>query len=327
MILDPYPRDYRDGVFKFKSTYNPDQPTDEDLRHVLYEGVPGTAMPAFAPMLAPDEIDALVEYVKYLSMRGQMETALIRYVRDEISYDSATGEGETFDPVTDEDQRADILAILEEDVVAGWQEAPEEVVVPAEDGLPPEHRTAEQIAASAAKGRELFYGTKANCVKCHGPTGMGDGQTDDYDNWNRAVVQFNDDTIGLENRIQALKDELVEKEGDAREAALQELEAANKELRQRLAVQEHELPVRNAIPRNLRYGMFRGGGRPLDLYRRVNQGIAGTPMPAAGPTSPGAQGVLSEEEIWQIVDYIRSLPFEPASRPDMQAVNAEAIIN
>src|SRR3990172_154720 len=30
-LLNPYPRDYRPAIYKFKSTYNPNQPTDEDL--------------------------------------------------------------------------------------------------------------------------------------------------------------------------------------------------------------------------------------------------------------------------------------------------------
>ncbi len=53
--------------------------------------------------------------------------------------------------------------------------------------------------------------------------------------------------------------------------------------------------------------MYRGGRRPIDLFWRVHQGINGTPMPASNSS-------LTEEEIWQIVDYIRSLPYEPASR-------------
>ena len=327
MILNPYPRDYRPGVFKFKSTFNPAQPTDDDLRHVIHEGVPGTAMPAFAPLLAPDEIDALVEYVKYLSMRGQMESALVGYVAEELDFDPLTGDGDSFDPVNDEDQRADVLALLEDDVLPGWQEAADNVILPDESGLPPDDRTPDQIAASAVKGRDLFYGTTANCVKCHGPTGLGDGQQDDHDNWNKANWQFEQDTDGLAARIQAMKKEASELSGDAREAAQKELDAVTKELAERTAVVNHLLPIRNAIPRNLRDGMFRGGRRPLDLYRRVNQGIAGTPMPAGGPVGPGSQGILTDEEMWQIVDYVRSLPFEPASRPQTRPVNVEAIVN
>ena len=82
------------------------------------------------------------------------------------------------------------------------------------------------------------------------------------------------------------------------------------------------LPVRTIRPRNLRLGVFRGGRRPLDLYRRIHAGINGTPMPGVGPATPGAKGTLSEEEIWQIVDYVQSLPFEPASEPPESLLNA-----
>ncbi len=76
-FLNPYPRDYRPAVYKFKSTYLNAKPTDEDLHRVLVNGVPGTAMPSFS-LLPNSEVEALIEYVKYLSMRGQMETELIR---------------------------------------------------------------------------------------------------------------------------------------------------------------------------------------------------------------------------------------------------------
>ena len=73
-----------------------------------------------------------------------------------------------------------------------------------------------------------------------------------------------------------------------------ELQAKYRDLELREEVAAGLLPPRNAIPRNLRMNMFRGGRRPLDLYRRVHQGISGTPMPASGPVAPGAQGTLTE---------------------------------
>ncbi|MCA9103127.1 MAG: cytochrome c, partial [Planctomycetales bacterium] len=74
-FLNPYPRDYRRGQFKVTSTAAGYGPTRADLVRVLEHGIPGTAMPSFA-LLPPDEVDALVEYVKYLSMRGQVESIL-----------------------------------------------------------------------------------------------------------------------------------------------------------------------------------------------------------------------------------------------------------
>jgi mono/diheme cytochrome c family protein len=318
-ILNPYPRDYRPGVFKFKSTYTAAQPTDDDLRKTIRDGIPGTAMPAFA-LLPPDEVDALMEYVKYLAMRGQMESTLINYVFDEgLEQDQPIA-------ADDEELKAlvvdDLLAII----VENWNAAPDQVIVPEESAIPPADRTPEQIAESAAKGRELFYSaTKGNCMQCHGPTGLGDGQQTDFDNWSKANKQFIDTTIALESEIEELRKQLDELEGEERTAAEEELEQKDKELKQRRELVNHILPPRNAIPRNLRLGTYRGGRRPIDIYWRVSAGIAGTPMPAGGPATEGAQGTLTQEEIWQIVDYVHSLPFEPVSRPVKRPTNVEAV--
>lgn len=53
-------------------------------------------------------------------------------------------------------------------------------------------------------------------------------------------------------------------------------------------------------PADLTEGEFRGGDRPIDLYRRIAGGIPGTPM-------PGMRSALSEAEIWSIVHYVKSL--------------------
>ena len=70
------------------------------------------------------------------------------------------------------------------EVLEPWQAAAASIVVP-EDAIPEDNRTPEEIAESVAKGRELFYGTKANCFTCHGPTGLGDGQQTDFDVWSK----------------------------------------------------------------------------------------------------------------------------------------------
>jgi mono/diheme cytochrome c family protein len=319
-ILNPYPRDYRGGVFKFKGTYTAAQPTDDDLRRIIHDGIPNTAMPSFA-LLPPDELDALREYVKYLSIRGQMETALVNYV-----FDEGFEPEDELDPAADAELKDIIVNDLLASVMEGWNGAAEQVIVPEESAIPPADRTPEQIAESAAKGRELFYSaTKGNCVKCHGPTGLGDGQQDDYDNWNKANVQFITDTDSLVAEIQDLKQGLADLKGDERTAAEEELSQKSRELADRRQLIAHMLPPRNAIPRNLRDGIYRGGRRPLDIFWRVSAGIAGTPMPASGPASAGAQGTLTQEEIWQIVDYVHSLPYERVNQPQRRPVNVEAV--
>src|SRR5581483_7882613 len=75
-FLNPYPRDYRKGQFKFKSTPVGQKPTHADLKKIVLEGIPGTAMPSFK--LLPDvEVEALVDYVKYLAIRGEVERGLL----------------------------------------------------------------------------------------------------------------------------------------------------------------------------------------------------------------------------------------------------------
>jgi mono/diheme cytochrome c family protein len=57
-----------------------------------------------------------------------------------------------------------------------------------------------------------------------------------------------------------------------------------------------------ARPANLTLGVYRGGNRPLDLFRRVHSGIKGTPMPAQSTN-------LTEDEIWDLVNYVKALPY------------------
>ncbi len=302
LFLNPYPRDYRQGVFKFKSTYTAARPTMEDLHRIMVNGIPGTAMPSFS-LLPEAEIDALIEYVKYLAIRGQMETALTSYAFNDLGEEEVIDEktdepvldkdGEPvmrlipLNPAEDADQRMAILDMLAE-ISDEWNAANEQIIVPAEESIPEEDRSPEEIAASVAKGRELFFGVRANCVKCHGPTALGDGQQDDFDNWNKAHHLF------LESVKNSTDEELAD---------------------ERAEVAASLFPVRNAIPRNMRLGVYRGGHRRIDIFWRVFAGIPGTPMPGSGPASPGAQGTLTEEEMWNIVDYVLSLPYEMPSRP------------
>ena len=62
------------------------------------------------------------------------------------------------------------------------------------------------------------------------------------------------------------------------------------------------------VPRNLKLGIFRGGKRPIDIYRRIYSGINGTPMPAIGESKDAAGNpLLSADDMWSLVHYVRSL--------------------
>ncbi|HXT60853.1 MAG TPA: cytochrome c [Pirellulales bacterium] len=255
-FLNPHPRDYRRGTFKFKSTGFNDKPTTADLKRTLIDGIPGTAMPSFA-LLPADQIEALVEYVKYLSIRGETERNMAGalFLQDEEI----------------EATRAGILEGYLQPIVDQWAAAEEAVVRPTER---PETSTPEELASSIEEGRKLFFNKDAQCTKCHGPTGLGDGNDGMaeklYDVWNEKKTA----------------DDLA----------------------------RWLLPKQELRPRNLRMGIYRGGGRPLDIYRRIHAGIPGTPMPGAGP-QPGKKETFTPEQIWHLVDYVRSLPYENASEP------------
>jgi mono/diheme cytochrome c family protein len=317
-ILNPYPRDYRPGIFKFKGTYSAAQPTTDDLKRIVHQGIPGTAMPSFA-ILPPDEQEALVEYVKYLSIRGMTEKAIEDYVGDNVN------PGDKFDPAGNAEIRTLIVEQLLKPIIESWQGAKDQVMAPEDAAVPPHDRTPAQMAESVNKGRDLFYGSKANCLKCHGPTALGDGQQDDYDDWSKMTIDFQKATDAKVEEINALKKDQAQAKGEDVQKIKDQLVAAQKELKDRREVLAGLLPPRHAIPRNLREGVYRGGLRPLDLFWRIAAGIRGMPMPGVGPAAPGAQGTLSQQEIWQIVDYVRSLPYEPASLPQKRPINAAPV--
>lgn len=261
-FLNPYPRDFRHGFFKFKSTGINEKPTDDDFRRILKEGLNGTAMPSFK-LLPESEIDALVEYVKYLAIRGQVENELYSKYDDESVkdlYDAAKSEKKEGQDAL----RTFIVETLLADETTGimslWQRANERIVevVPRPDV---------SAAESIQKGRDIFYGV-GGCVKCHGESAMGDGQ----------IYYVND----------------IEKD-------------RSKDVKQMV---NPSFPMQALKPRNLRYNVLRGPSRDIDLYRRLRNGIDAVGMPA--PSIP-------PEQVWHLVDYVKSLPYE-FNEPDKPQV-------
>jgi|GEM_PF-294839 len=261
-FLNPYPRDYRMGWYKFKSTKLPDRPTTANLLRTLHEGITGTAMPSFK-LLPEIDREALVEYVRYLSMRGEMELALA----------DAAHESKDTPLSVDHDALVEIL----DPITSSWQK-PKEVDVtdrPADmqfGKIEDVAKRNEALDHSIALGREMFTHEQAftfenkqyqgaACIKCHGPTGLGDGQTTDFDDWTKFAYDpakwsyWNAERWG----------EKPTKQGELVPGWLVEPLGA--------------LPERNIVPRNLRLGVYRGGRRPLDIYYRLHEGIKGTPMP------------------------------------------------
>lgn len=270
-FLNPYPRDYRPGKFKFKSTPIGQRPTHADLKKVLLEGIPGTAMPSFR-LLSDQEVESLVHYVKYLSIRGETERQLYYATVNELEenarlIDPTSAKEGSPEAVKQQEQLA-LLKDKAKTVFEGWQTAGEKVTeVPLRPTM-----SDEQLAESRKVGRQLFFGSVANCFSCHGPTALGDGQLTDYDQWTLEFI--------TKTPTEELIDEYV-------------------------SVGMH--PPRNIRPRNLRHGVYRGGMRPVDLFWRIKNGIEGSPMPG--------NDKLTSEQIWHLVNYVQSLPYEQISDP------------
>lgn len=64
--MDPAPRDFTGGAFRFRSTPSGAPPTDIDLFRTISHGVPGTWMPAWEDLLGERQRWAIVAYLKTL---------------------------------------------------------------------------------------------------------------------------------------------------------------------------------------------------------------------------------------------------------------------
>jgi len=150
--LVPKPRDYRLGIFKFTSTPYGAKPHRSDLIRVIRKGAKGTSMPAF-PWLPDEDVQAVVDYVKVLSYRGELEADVARIA--ELDYDA----GEEIDKLEFIDSVTRIHG--------NWEQAAYQVVLPVT--AQPKYED-ETILA----GRKAFL--SKGCSKCHGEDGRG--QTD-----------------------------------------------------------------------------------------------------------------------------------------------------
>lgn len=294
--LNPLPRDYRRGIYKFTLTQASERASRQDLSHIIEVGIPGTYMPSFK-LLSRDEMESVVEYVLWLSMRGEVEYQLIRTLSTDYSKkavaervesgleEKQSGEEdyETFESIRDEfyelandpeEMQVEFLDNVDL-MVSRWESAQQ----PAAQILPKEKWVGND-PASVERGRKLYLSVDLNCFACHGEAGFGDGP--------QTYAITKDLETGKDNAKPGLYDSWG-----------------------------HPNP-----PRDLHTGIYRGGRRPIDLYARVHAGIKGTPMPAFGSK-------LSDQEIWDLVNFIYSVPFENPRAGDglKQAENGEPVQN
>lgn len=249
VALHPKPRDYRKGIFKFISTIDLDnpsgnrkkKPTREDLAAVIRRGAVGTSMPAF-PLLPEQEVQDLIDYVRYLSERGELEYRILTLfeAEEDVFEDLPSDKGG--DPAAEEQVRKvrfvdDVVEQQVQAIAADWNQADDFVLQP----LTTEPRFSLE---SVARGRDAFLGNVGNCYGCHGNDGRG------MDIPPEQAKSFQDSW------------------GNLSRAA------------------------------DLSAGMFHGGGRSIDIYRRIMIGIE--PMP-----SRYADLQKQPELVWDLVHYVQ----------------------
>jgi mono/diheme cytochrome c family protein len=257
-FLYPSPRDYRRGVFKFTSTPYAAPPHRDDLRRTISNGLHGTSMPAFHSLMTESEIEQVIDYVMFLSMRGKTELDLIEI--------AALADDKDANALSD-----DVVKETVDGVFTRWKQAQTQVVNPQTPRTLPTHD-------SVVQGRDLFL--KQDCKDCHGTLAKGDGGSfvsQDYFN----QVVFGGNPSEMQARVDALPAKVKEMWN--------------------LKPDEWGNPLR---PANLNRPVYKGGRRPLDIYYRIAKGINGSQMPGHYPA-------LNEKQIWDLVNFVLALPYEP----------------
>lgn len=336
--INPHPRDFRRGLFKFQSV---DQvagggvdryPSRADLVRTVRMGLEGTAMPSFN-LLKDEEIEAIVSYVIHLSLRGQIEHILIKEFMEKSNNQLVwpKGQGNIAD---------NIKFFTNKLVKEGWAESNTTKLKIQVAALPFDEKDMEKMAASVRRGQQFFTAKKpvppdllneyrAMFYKTLFESGQEAKKAELIDvaeKKKREEAKKKNDKLTDEDlaKIKLSDDELKAIKLSAEE--LKSIEAsATKDADQRA---ESKLTGVNCVschtdygrqarfrfddwgllarPNNLVIGQLRGGKRPVDIYYRVHSGINGSGMNRFGNTLTGA-------EIWDIVNFVQALPY-PAMR-------------
>ena len=65
------------------------------------------------------------------------------------------------------------------------------------------------------------------------------------------------------------------------------------------------------------------GGTDGEMFRTINDGISGTAMPPNGTTGQGVG--MTDEEIWQVITYIRSVEVKAPAKPSGNATHGKEL--
>ncbi|WP_171186975.1 c-type cytochrome [Alienimonas chondri] len=269
--LHPLPRDYRSGMYKYTST-GTGIASRADLTRILRDGIPGTYMPSFHPALDAEKTASVVEYVRWLSMQGQYAKG----VTDEAAFtygDEAVRERlESEEGLTREDLVQELIEYWPDDVTGklsfvGTFLAENWALAESEPPVTPNEPRPVLTGDELAASIERGKGLYLQkSTQCASCHG----------------------SRGLGNGPQTVSVQLDAATGDPyAEPGI------------------HDVWGEVVQPRNLTRGIYRGGRRPIDLYRRIYSGIPASNMPGFGDN-------LSDEQIWDLVNFLMALPLHPS---------------
>lgn len=264
--FDIKPRDYRPGIFKFTSTRNTDRARRDDLARTILHGIPGTYMPSFL-LFTDEEIGAIVEYVRWLAFRGQFEQKVdVRLEDFTIEAVNQRKKGGE----TQEQIDKGLANFLHDEMPGVVGEAGDDLATAWTAAEQPDSQVVPKMHRTPDSPQSRERGRKlffSDVAKCAQCHGPA-GRGDG--------PQTEDYQTILGSTKKYDKPGLYDEWGH---------------------------PIK---PRDLTSGIYRGGRRPVDIYRRIYAGIKGTPMPPFGTA-------LKEEEIWDLVNYAMSLPYQKGS--------------
>lgn len=171
--VNPHPRDYRLGAFKFISTDEKidnvaRKPRRADLLRTLNAGIDGTTMPSFA-LLTGDQLDQLVSYIIHLSLRGEIEIETLKRL---------ISGSDLFNEEGEETKKATVAAnvkFLGKLYLERWATSNKSPIDVADYPYPADNET--QRLESVKRGYQLFTNSTveahpkafkgAGCIACH----------------------------------------------------------------------------------------------------------------------------------------------------------------
>ena len=312
-FLWPRPRDYRRGVYKFTSTHRPEAHPRRPPAHHPADGIGNSSMPSFEALMTKPEIEQVIDYVVFLSARGETERRLIDEAthrgraegrEGRVGHQQGQGPGD----------RPGRLRRLEGGRDRGPQPAdpraprPRRVDRQRQEAVPrPGHAQARmrRLPRPAGQGerpelRPLLHVPRGRLRRRPGHAG--------------AIGSTNTWTRSAERAVEDAEPELakIASPGEREKRAEEIKKATADSLRstwEKGSLDDWGNPLRPANINNGPSTQYKGGRRPIDFYWRIAKGINGAKMPAHAQ-------LLKPEQIWDLVNFVLALPYDPTLLDD-----------